>query len=317
MNTELHRRTFLKRGILLGSGFLLLGPKGQESVLVAGEPEPSTGPASLRDVMPKEPEIKYGSNPAAGQYVDVNGVKLYFEVYGQGQPLLLLHGGLGSIGGFSGIIPELARHFRVYACDRRGHGRSSDNGEPFSYLDMAEETVGFMDAIHIRQAAMLGFSDGGTLAYHIAIRHPDRIAKLIAVGANARLDGLAIRPEKYRTMLNPAEPAAWVRAMEPEYARLSPRPDYKLYLQRTRDLWTGDSYPTRESFNAISLPVLLVAGDRDAVRIEHIVDLYRSLKQAQLCVLPNCDHFIPEKRASWLNAIVVEYLGKRSDRRSG
>lgn len=272
----------------------------------------SNGAFANLKIMPKQAdgngEIAYGSNEAVGRYVEVNGVKLYYEVYGQGEPLILLHGGVGSIDGFQQSIPTLARHYQVYAYDRSGHGRSYDSGKPFDYGAMADETVQFMDALNIPSASMVGYSDGGVIGYHIAARHPKRITRLIAVGANLRADVLNPPPAVFRQMLDPDAPAPWVRDLEPEYRRLSPKPDFSSYVARTRDLWTGHSYPSEELFKTISIPVLLVSGDRHDLPLEHVMEMYRALNNAQICIIPNCDHFVFGRRAALMNQIILEFL---------
>jgi len=256
----------------------------------------------------KDDNIKYGSNPLIGQYVDVNGVKLYYEVYGEGEPLILLHGGIGSINGFHLNIPVYKKFFKVYAYDRSGHGRSDDSGKPFDYKAMANETIHFMDAVGIKAAFMVGYSDGGIIGYHIASLFPDRVKKLVAVGANVGAENLGIPIENFEAWLNPNSPAKWVQDIEPEYTKLSPTPNFKHYIERTRDLWIGDSYPTVDQIKKITVPVMIVSGDREDLPLEHAVELYRSLKNGQLCIIPNGDHFILTKQAALMNKIVVEYL---------
>ncbi len=253
-------------------------------------------------------EIQYGSNSAAGQYVEVDGIKLYVEIYGQGEPLILLHGGVGSINGFQTNIPELAKYFQVIAYDRGGHGRSFDSGKRFHYQNMAKETVGLMDALEIESAYLVGFSDGAVVGYHAGHLFPDRIKKLIAVGGNVGADNMMVAPEKFEAWLNPEAPAEWVRNLEPEYTNLSPTPNFKSYIQRSRDLWIGDSYPTMETMKEINVPVLIVTGDRNDLPLEHALEVYRSLKQGELCVIPNCDHFVFDKRPALVNQIAIEYF---------
>jgi len=256
----------------------------------------------------KDDKITSGSNPKIGQYVDVNGVKLYYEVYGEGEPLILLHGGIGSINGFQPNIQVYKKFFNVYAFDRSGHGRSHDSGKPFDYKAMANETIHFMNAVGIQAAYMVGYSDGGIIGYHIASLFPDRVKKLVAVGANVGAENIGIPIEQFKAWLNPDSPAKWVQEIEPEYSNLSPAPNFKHYIERTRDLWIGDSYPTIAQIKKITLPVMIVSGDREDLPLEHAVELYRSLKKGQLCIIPNGDHFILSKRAALMNKIVIEFL---------
>lgn len=123
-------------------------------------------------------------------YAEINSVKLYYEVTGEGEPLLLLHGGLGGSDHFSKIISSLTESFKVITVDRRGHGRSYDNGGPYTYAAMADETAAFLDHLQLESVNVLGFSDGGVVGYHLASTYPDKVRKLVAVGANFRVNGL-------------------------------------------------------------------------------------------------------------------------------
>ena len=141
-------------------------------------------------VEPTELPEPYAAGPVASGYVEVNGVKLYHEIHGRGEPVLLLHGGLGSSEEFAPVIPALAAHYKVILYDRRGHGRSYDTPEPFVYAAMAAEARAFMDAIGVASAAVVGFSDGGVVGYHLASAYPGRVTRLLASGANYRVNGM-------------------------------------------------------------------------------------------------------------------------------
>jgi pimeloyl-ACP methyl ester carboxylesterase len=219
-------------------------------------------------------------------YLTVNGLEMYYEVHGDGPPLLLLHGGSGSIP--EKWIPLFTPHFRVVAPEQMGHGRTADLVDrPFHYHDMAEDTVELMRQLGIESSVVVGYSDGGIIGLDMAIHHPERVTKLAVTGANARFDGYT------------AENLEWARSFDPasqpvsdDYARLSPdgREHWPVVLGRLKTMWAAEPTFTTEELQSIQTPTLLIVGDRDIVTPEHAVEMYRTIPGAQLCVVPNAGH---------------------------
>ena len=133
---------------------------------------------------PTNNQIDYGSNPTAGKYVDVNDIRVYYEVYGEGEPLLLLHGNGGSIENFIYQIPELSKHFKVIAVDSRAQGRSSDSDREISYALMASDMSDLIDKLNLGKVNIVGWSDGGNVGLELAFAHPEKVLKVVAFGAN-------------------------------------------------------------------------------------------------------------------------------------
>jgi pimeloyl-ACP methyl ester carboxylesterase len=219
-------------------------------------------------------------------YAAVNGLDMYYEVHGDGPPLLLLHGGANSIP--DSWVPLFVPQFKVIAPEQMGHGRTADVVDrPFHYHDMAEDTVELMRRLAIGSAVIVGYSDGGIIGLDIAIHHPRRVASLVLTGANSRIDGYT------------AEAQAWARTFDPAaepvsdtYARLSPDgpghwPAFQARLQR---MWVSEPAFTREELARIAVPTLLVIGDGDIVTPEHAVEMFRTIPGARLCVVPNAGH---------------------------
>ena len=219
-------------------------------------------------------------------YAAVNGLDMYYEVHGGGSPLLLLHGGSGSIP--DKWIPFFRSDFRVIAPEQMGHGRTADVADrPFHYHDMAEDTVELMRQLGIASAVVAGYSDGGIIGLDLAIHHPGLVSKLAVTGANARVDGYT------------AENQEWARSFDPSsepvsetYARLSPDGEehWPVVLGRLKPMWGAEPSFTNEELQSIRAPTLLVVGDRDIVTPEHAVEMYRTIPGAQLCVVPNAGH---------------------------
>jgi pimeloyl-ACP methyl ester carboxylesterase len=218
--------------------------------------------------------------------IAVDGLSMYYEVHGDGPPLLLLHGGSGSIP--EKWLPFFTSHYRVIAPEQMGHGRTADHiDRPFHYHDMAENTIELMRRLAIRSAVVVGYSDGGIIGLDMAIHHPERVTKLALTGANARFDGYTTEHQSWARSFDPAS-----QPVSDDYARLSPDgakhwPDF---LGRLKTMWATEPSLTDEQLQRIEAPTLLVIGDRDIVTPEHAIEMFRTIPRAQLCVVPNAGH---------------------------
>ena len=223
-------------------------------------------------------------------YAAVNGLKMYYEVHGDGPPLLLLHGGTSSIEDFTLAIPFFATQFRVIAIEQMGHGRTGDRMDrPFHYHDMAEDTVELMRQQGIESAAIVGYSDGGIIGLDIAIHHPERVTRLAVTGANSRTDGYTA--ELVRTLISDDLPVSEA------YGRLSPDgvDHWPIVIGRVKRLWIEEPNFTREEMLSIEAPTLIIVGDSDLVTPEHAVEMFRTIPVAQLCVVPKAGHGVLPK----------------------
>jgi pimeloyl-ACP methyl ester carboxylesterase len=219
-------------------------------------------------------------------YAAVNGLNMYYEVHAEGPPLLLLHGGSGSIP--EKWIPYFSPPFQVIAPEQMGHGRTADvMDRPFHYHDMAEDTVELMRQLEIESAAVVGYSDGGIIGLDIAIHHPERVTKLAVTGANARFDGYTAENQEWARSFDPGS-----QPVSEDYARLSPdgAEHWPVVLGRLKAMWGTEPSFTNEELESIEAPTLLIIGDRDIVTPEHAVEMFRTIPAAQLCVVPNARH---------------------------
>jgi pimeloyl-ACP methyl ester carboxylesterase len=224
-------------------------------------------------------------------YAAVNGLNMYYETHGQGPPLLLLHGGSGSIP--EKWIPFFSPRFQVIAMEQMGHGRTADlTDRPLHYHDMAEDTVELMRQLEVESAVVVGYSDGGIIGLDMAIHHPERVTKLAVTGANCRTDGYT------------EENAEWVRSFDPDgepvsdaYARLSPdgKDHWPMVLGRLKAMWLVEPSFTHEQLRGIGAPTLIIVGDSDIVTPEHAVEMFRTIPAAQLCVVPRSGHGVMPK----------------------
>jgi len=211
---------------------------------------------------------------------------MYYEIHGEGPPLLLLHGGSGSIP--ERWIQLFTPQFRVIAPEQMGHGRTADLiDRPFHYHDMAEDTVELMGQLGVESAVVVGYSDGGIIGLDMSIHHPERVTKLAVTGANARFDGYTEENQEFARSFDPvSEPVSEM------YADLSPdgADHWPVVLGRLKTMWAAEPSFTNEELQSISAATLLVIGDRDIVTPEHAVQMFRTIPGAQLCVVPNAGH---------------------------
>ncbi|HEY4416213.1 MAG TPA: alpha/beta hydrolase [Verrucomicrobiae bacterium] len=224
--------------------------------------------------------VPYDANPAAGKYYNIRGIKMYCEIYGSGKPLLMIHGNHGSIKGFSHNIAYFAAHYQVIVADSRAQGKSTDDGKTLTFEMMADDEAALLDALHIDSAYVLGWSDGGIDALLLAMRHPEKVIKLAATGANVSPDASAFAPglwEQDKKYYEAHKNQVWRTAKE--------KNDWKLFMLD----WTQPNIPLAD-LHSIHCPSLIICGDHDAIAIEHTVQIYRHIPQAELWVVPNSGH---------------------------
>lgn len=251
---------------------------------------------------------RIGSNIETGKYVEIDKIKIYYETYGQGTPLLLIHGGIGSIENFKKCIPKLASHFKVIALDSPGHGRSSQT-DSLSYQFLSDKISIFIDSLQLDSLYVMGWSDGGVIGLILASDRPDKVKKLIAVGANSRLDGIDemeiawMKNEMIDGFKNNKD---WLDA----YLSLTPEPErVDAFLKNTQKMWLTEVYIPEPKIKAILIPTMIVQGDRDGIRIEHAAELYRNIDQSQLCILPQTSHFVFDERPEWVSTLAIDFFG--------
>ncbi|HEX9413841.1 MAG TPA: alpha/beta hydrolase [Ktedonobacterales bacterium] len=258
--------------------------------------------------------------PVESGYAPVNGLEMYYEIHGSGPPLVLLHGNLSTIDtSFGKVLPQLSSTRRVIAVEQQGHGHTADIDRPFSIGQWARDTTALLRHLNIQQADFFGYSSGGAVALEIALHSPALVRKLVwAGGTSYRRDGLY------------PELVASSKGMKPEdldgspfqqaYARIAPHPEHwhrlvaKIAdLDRTIEGWQS------ETIAALKPPTLLIIGDSDIVRPEHVVEMFRllgggvagdlvGLPRSQLAVLPGTTHVTLVDRADWLTSMILAFL---------
>ena len=238
-------------------------------------------------------------------YVDLPGTRTYHEVTGSGDPLVLLHGGFASLEVMRPLSDRLAADFTVHSPERPGHGRTPDVPGPFTFPAMLEHTLAYLGAMGVTRAHVVGFSDGAITGLLLARDHPGRVASLVAISANLDPSGFVSDQDADRTMT-----AEQHRELDQEYARLSP--DGAGHLDEVVDklmtLWRREPQIPAASLAALTAPTLVLAGERDMVRLEHTQLIARSIPKAQLCVVPGTGHLLVRERPDLIAGEITRFL---------
>ena len=246
-------------------------------------------------------------------YLPIGKANLFYEIRGEGEPLLLLHGGFGTNEDFTNQTPEFAKRFRVVAFERPGHGHSPDIHEVFSFDTMAAETIELVEKLHLAPVSLVGWSDGAVIAFLAAISRPDLVRRIVSVGGLFNTDSLAPKdvawlrgatPESFRK----AEPSVVER-----YDRLSPdgSDHFPVVFRKTIRMWLNEPNISKEDLAKIVVPTLIMAGDRDATVHEHSLELFRSIKNAELCIVPGASHFLLSEKPEMANRVILDFLRQK------
>jgi pimeloyl-ACP methyl ester carboxylesterase len=241
-----------------------------------------------------------------GQFLETDGVRIAYDVVGDGPPVILLHGGSCDSTWWGPLVPALAQNRTVITMDSRGHGRSSFDDRPITYRRMADDTLALLDHLGNERVDVVGWSDGGIIALDIALRLPDRLGKVVAYGANFDLNGFNIREDA------PPSPAAeLVRAEAPiRYRQQSPHPErWDDLMANLHRLYTSEPNWSHDEIRSIQTPFLVLDGvDEEVIDIGHARLMADLLPNGELCLIPGTGHFAMIDCPEEFTRIVVDYL---------
>ncbi|MGH7814809.1 MAG: alpha/beta fold hydrolase [Candidatus Binataceae bacterium] len=242
----------------------------------------------------------------------VNGIRLWYAVFGHGRPVILLHGGLANSNYWGLQVRALEGRYRVIVLDSRGHGRSTRTSTPISYDLMASDVVALMDYLHIRRAAIVGWSDGAITGLDIAIHHPKRVTRLFAFAANSDPSGVK------DVSKSPVFMAFIARATK-EYRRLSPTPNgFKAFRADIEKMWATQPHFTGAQLRAIEVPVWIVDADHDeAIKRENTDYMASQIPGAGELILPDTSHFAFLQDSVMFNDALLHFLAKQPPSRLG
>ena len=236
----------------------------------------------------------------------VNGIELYYAVYGSGPPVLLIHGGLGYADIWSSQIADLSKDHTVIVADSRGHGRSTRNAEPYSYDLMSSDYLALLDYLKIDKVALVGWSDGGIIGLDIAIHHPERLTKLFAQAANSKVEGVIPTVMENKTFAGYIEKAGKV------YEKISPTPgEYNAFVEQIGAMWASQPNWSDDDLKKITTPTAIVLGDHDeAISREHTDYLAKTIPGAELVILKDASHFAMLQDPEGYNKAVRDFIDK-------
>jgi pimeloyl-ACP methyl ester carboxylesterase len=265
------------------------------------------------------------TNNPAGKYASVNGINLYYEIHGTGKPLIMIHGGFGTFDMFAALSPALALEHQVIGVDLYGHGRTALTNRPMRFEHMADDIAGLIHHLGLEKSDVLGFSLGGAVALQTAIRHPERVNKLVLISTPFKRAGW--HPEMQVGMASLTPEFILGTPLHDVYVSVAPRPeDFSRFVTTLTETVSQD-YDWTEPVSALKTPILIIAGDADGLPPSHAVEFFNlfggGLKDAgwngehlipsQLAILPGATHYNIVSRADLLLPVLAPFLdGKQA-----
>lgn len=245
--------------------------------------------------------IDYGNNSSIGKYIQVNDIKMYYEIYGKGEPLLLIHGNKTGIKGWSPQIESFKKHYKVIAIDCRGRGNSELGKDSLSYTQQAKDISVFIEKMKLDSVNIVGKSDGGIIGILLGIHYPKHIKKIVAFGSNMQPDSTALYPETI------AEIKAERIHAEKMLALKDTSKNWKIEYLRNR-MMEHQPNITAEDLHKITVPVLVMSCDRDVIKEEHTFFIYKNIKNSNLSIFPGEVHGVTRKNPELFNSTVIKFL---------
>ena len=268
-------------------------------LLALSAPGPAGAQArTAQATTPPARNVNYGANPAAGHTFTHDAVKLYYEVYGAGEPLLLVHGNGGSIGTLSAQIAHFRKRYKVIAMDSRDQGRSGDSRDKITYEKMTDDLAALLDHLKVGPVNVLGWSDGGIEALLLGIRHPAKVKKIAAMASNLNPSENAVHPEMIAVVKSMIEAIPATEKNTPQGRR---------ELKVTGMMLEEPNLDVK-ALEAITAPTLVLASDHDLIRDEHTIEIYHHIPNSQLAIFPNATHMIPFDDPATFNATVERFF---------
>ncbi|MER8462566.1 alpha/beta hydrolase [Mesorhizobium sp. M1396] len=250
------------------------------------------------------PEPAAMPEPDQSGYAPVNGIQMYYAVFGAGDPVLLIHGGFGHADIWASQVATLSKTHKVIVADSRGHGRSTRTEQPYGYDLMASDYLALLDYLKIDKTALVGWSDGGIIGIDIALHHPERLTRLFAQAANVTTDGVDPGVMTNKTF------AAYIDRSGRDYKKMSKTPDqYDAFVAQISHMWESEPAWTKEQLAKITTTTAIVAGDHDeAIKREHTEYIASAIPGAKLIILPNASHFAMLQAPDEYSQAVLDFI---------
>jgi pimeloyl-ACP methyl ester carboxylesterase len=249
------------------------------------------------------PLIPYGDNKDAGHYVVLNNVRLYYEVYGTGEPLVLLHGNGGDVAYMAPQIEYFRTHYKVITMDCRGRGKSELGNDSLTFMQMTRDVASLLDYLHVDSACFIGRSDGGIIGLMMGIYFPEKVKKIAAFGANLWPDTTALYPNIFEELHT-------TRMKAEEMIERGDTTQNWFLMKELNRLDEFQPHISADDLRTIPSPVLVMSCDRDVIREEHTLFIYRTIPKSNLCIFPGETHWITKDNPNLFNSTVAKFFSE-------
>lgn len=241
-----------------------------------------------------------------GNHMNINGLKMYYEIKGEGEPLLFIHGGGMCTEAYQQEINKLSEKFMVIAADNQGQGRTNDIEREISYENMATDQLILIDSLGIDSLIVFGHSDGGVVGLHMTINNPEKVYKLIVAGTNYSSSGIH---DEFTELLKGATPEVF---QNDYFNKLSPDgPEHwPIVMEKLKRMWLNEPNISDGELNSILKPTLIIVGDHDMIKINHTVEMFKKINNSNLLVVPNASHEVLNEKAEFVFPIVFDFIDK-------
>ncbi|MEY4047103.1 MAG: hypothetical protein RL284_654 [Bacteroidota bacterium] len=243
-------------------------------------------------------QIPYGNNPQAGKFASIRGFQMYYETYGKGEPLLIIHGNNGSIQDFKNQISTFSKSYQVIIADNRSHGKSIDTQDSLSYEQMADDFAALLDHLKLDSVNVVGWSDGGINGLLLASRHPKKVRKLAVTGANLTPEPVkGVDPWVYKNELHVVDSLSHL-----------PQTTENKRLLKLHRMMIHQPNISHAVLNKIQCPTLVIGGDHDVIMPRHTLEIAEAIPRSYLWILPNSGHSTPIAYKDLFNSTILEFL---------
>ncbi len=249
----------------------------------------------------------YGNNPAAGKYATVNGIKMYYETYGEGAPMVLIHGNGGSVISMANQVEYFKTKYKIIVADSRAQGKSEEGKGQLTYEQITDDWAALLDQLHIDSAYVIGWSDGGIESLLMAIRHPNKVKMMAIMGANLQPDTSAVYDWAVK-MVKQSD-----HYLDSMIAKKDTAYNYALY-KKLNDLLGKQPHISLAQVHTIKAPTLVLGGDKDVIKEAHTLLIYQNLQKAWLCIFPGGTHMMPETDPELFNKTVERFFSRPYNR---
>lgn len=249
------------------------------------------------------PHVPYGDNKDDGHYVTLNGVRLYYEMYGEGDPLVLLHGNGGNIAYMTPQIEYFRKHYKVIALDCRGRGKSELGKDSLTYIQMTKDVASLLNSLNLDSVYLIGRSDGGIISLLMGIYYPEKVKKIAAFGANLWPDTTAAYPRIIEEIHN-------TRTHAEEMIKRGDTTQNWCLIRALNSLMEFQPHICSDDLGKIECPVLVMSCDRDVIREEHTLFIYRSIRRSNLCIFSGETHWVSKTNPNLFNSTVDKFFSE-------